>query len=56
MYETKIEEKEQENNWNHWVHYSNIAIGALGYTVIENYKSKGNEVVVEKRKRKTEKN
>ena len=50
MYETKIEEKELENNWNHWVYNSDIGCWSLGYTVIENYKSKGNEVVVEKRK------
>jgi len=52
MYETKIEEK-RTGKIIGTIGYITVilVVGALGYTVIENYKSKGNEVVVEKKER-----
>ena len=52
MYETKIEEKKTGKIIGTIGYITVIlVVGALGYTVIENYKSKGNEVVVEKKER-----
>ena len=52
MYETKIEEK-RTGKIIGTIGYTTVilVVGALGYTVIENYKSKSNEVVVEKKER-----
>ena len=52
MYETKIEEK-RTGKIIGTIGYITVilVVGALGYTVIENYKSKGNEVVVEKKEK-----
>ena len=52
MYETKIEEK-RTGKIIGTIGYITVilVVGVLGYTVIENYKSKGNEVVVEKKRK-----
>ncbi len=52
MYETKIEEK-RTGKIIGTIGYITVilVVGALGYTVIENYKSKNNEVVVEKKEK-----
>ena len=52
MYETKIEEKRTGKIIGAIGYITVIlVVGVLGYTVIENYKSKGNEVVVEKKEK-----
>ena len=52
MYESKIEEKRTGKIIGAIGYITVIlVVGVLGYTVIENYKSKGNEVVVEKKEK-----